>query len=108
MEKRITTNGAVTIGLDLSDKSAEGCVTDETGQVVERFRVRTTQAGLERVLTLEDPQRFACPPCSVTASLGCEVGLSPMHRDPTAGSWAGAGGSSRTSPNQDSVGCVRI
>ncbi len=50
MSKDITADMGLTIGLDLGDKYSEGCVVDASGEVVETFRVRTTQAALDRVL----------------------------------------------------------
>jgi transposase len=55
MDKRITASW--TIGLDLSDKTTEACVLDAAGEVVERFRVRTTSAALERALARFEPSR---------------------------------------------------
>jgi transposase len=49
--------GALTIGLDLSDKTTEACVLDAAGEVVERFRVRTTAPALERTLARYEPSR---------------------------------------------------
>jgi transposase len=50
MSKDITADMGLTIGLDLGDKYSEGCVVDACGEVVETFRVRTTQPALDRVL----------------------------------------------------------
>jgi transposase len=50
MSKGITADMGLTIGLDLGDKYSEGCVVDASGEVVETFRVRTTQPALDRVL----------------------------------------------------------
>jgi transposase len=50
MSKDITADMGLTIGLDLGDKYSEGCVVDASGEVVETFRVRTTQPALDRVL----------------------------------------------------------
>jgi transposase len=57
MDKRITATSSLTIGLDLSDKTTEACVIDGAGEVVERFRVRTTAAELERALARFEPSR---------------------------------------------------
>lgn len=57
MGKSITATGRLTIGLDLSDKTMEACVLDGAGEVVERFRVRTTQPALERALARFEPSR---------------------------------------------------
>jgi transposase len=57
MDKRITATSSLTIGLDLSDKTTEACVLDGAGEVVERFRVRTTTAGLEQALARFEPSR---------------------------------------------------
>ena len=51
MSKRITAGGGLTIGLDLGDKYSEACVVDGSGEVLETFRVRTTQAALDRALS---------------------------------------------------------
>jgi transposase len=51
MSKRITASGDLTIGLDLGDKYSEACVVDGSGEVLETFRVRTTQAALDRALS---------------------------------------------------------
>ena len=50
MGKDITADMGLTIGLDLGDKYSEGCVVDASGEVVETFRVRTTQPALDRAL----------------------------------------------------------
>lgn len=57
MGKRTTERGDWTIGLDLSDKTMEACVLDGAGEVIERFRVRTTPEALERALARFDPSR---------------------------------------------------
>lgn len=57
MNERITGHGALTIGLDLGDKHTEACVVDGSGEVVETFRVRTTQAGLHRALSRFEASR---------------------------------------------------
>ena len=46
MNKGITADGGLTLGLDLGDRFTEGRVLDETGEVVEAFQVRTTQPAL--------------------------------------------------------------
>jgi len=46
MGERITADSGLTIGLDLGDRFTEGRVLDETGEVVEAFRVRTTEPAL--------------------------------------------------------------
>lgn len=50
MGKGITTDGSLTIGLDLGDKYSEACVLEGSGEVLESFRVRTSQAALDRAL----------------------------------------------------------
>src|SRR5262245_18321374 len=50
MNEGITADERLTIGLDLGDKFSEACVLGAAGEVVESFRVRTTQPGLERAL----------------------------------------------------------
>ena len=57
MSKRITTDGGLTIGLDLGDRITEGRVLDETGEVVEAFRVRTTEPALSSRLASFPPSR---------------------------------------------------
>jgi transposase len=57
MSKGITTSGGLTIGLDLGDRFTEGRVLDETGEVVEAFRVRTTEPGLSSRLAAYPPSR---------------------------------------------------
>ena len=51
MSKDITADVGLTIGLDLGDKYSEGCVVDASGEVIETFRVRTTQPALDRALS---------------------------------------------------------
>jgi transposase len=46
-----------TIGLDLGDRFCEGCVLDEGGEVVERFRVRTRKGDLEKRLGIYSASR---------------------------------------------------
>ena len=57
MSERTTASGALTIGLDLSDKTTEACVLDAAGGVLERFRVRTNPPALERALARFEPAR---------------------------------------------------
>jgi activator of 2-hydroxyglutaryl-CoA dehydratase len=57
MDKNITASGSLTIGLDLGDKHTEACVMDSGGEVLETFRVRTTQAALDRALARFDAAR---------------------------------------------------
>jgi transposase len=57
MSKRITTDRSLTIGLDLGDRFTEGRVLDETGEVVEAFRVRTTEPALAARLATYAPSR---------------------------------------------------
>ena len=63
MSKDITAGRSLTIGLDLGDKYSEACVLEGSGEVLEGFRVRTSQAALDRALA-----RFA------TARVVLEVG----------------------------------
>jgi transposase len=51
MSKSITAGSGLTIGLDLGDKYSEACVLDAAGEVLETFRVRTTQPALDRALS---------------------------------------------------------
>ncbi len=57
MSKGITTGGGVTVGLDLGDKYSDGCVLDASGEVVETFRVRTTEPALAKRLSAFEPCR---------------------------------------------------
>lgn len=57
MTKRITMDHDLTIGLDLGDKHSEAVVVDGSGEVTETFRVRTTQAALDRALSRLSPAR---------------------------------------------------
>jgi hypothetical protein len=51
MSKRITASGDLTIGLDLGDRYSEACVVDGGDEMQETFRVRMTQAALDRALS---------------------------------------------------------
>ena len=57
MSKRITTDGRLTIGLDLGDRFTEGRVLDATGEIVEAFRVRTTEPALSSRMAGFPPSR---------------------------------------------------
>jgi transposase len=57
MGKRITRACGLTIGLDLGDRFTEGRVLDASGEVIEAFRVRTTQAALSSRLSGYPPSR---------------------------------------------------
>ncbi len=57
MSKHITTEGGLTIGWDLGDRFTEGRVLDEAGEVVEAFRVRTTEPALSSRLASFPPSR---------------------------------------------------
>lgn len=57
MSKCITTEGKLTIGLDLGDRFTEGCVLDASGEVIEAFRVRTTEPVLSSRLASFAPSR---------------------------------------------------
>ena len=57
MGKRITRSGGLTIGLDLGDRFTEGRVLDRSGEVVEGFRVRTTERALSARLASYAPSR---------------------------------------------------
>lgn len=57
MGKRITTDGGMTIGLDLGDRWSEGRVLDASGEVVEAFRVRTTEPAMDARLSSYEPCR---------------------------------------------------
>jgi hypothetical protein len=51
MGKRITRASGLTIGRDLGDRFTEGRVLDASGEVIEAFRVRTTQSALSSRLS---------------------------------------------------------
>ncbi len=57
MDQSITKSTGWTIGLDLGDRFTEGCVLDEQGEVLERFRVRTRTRDLARELGAYGPSR---------------------------------------------------
>jgi len=57
MNKGITADGGLTLGLDLGDRFTEGRVLDETGEVVEAFRVRTTESALSSRMASFPPSR---------------------------------------------------
>jgi len=57
MYKGITAATALTIGLDLGDRFTAGSVVDGSGEVVEAFRFRATQAAVERALSRFGPSR---------------------------------------------------
>ena len=46
----VITRKGFTIGLDLGDRFSQGCVLNEAGEVVARFRMATTRKGLEGAL----------------------------------------------------------
>ncbi len=48
MSKSITADRGVTIGLDLGDKHTQCCSLDDSGEVEETFRVRTTTAAVSK------------------------------------------------------------
>ena len=52
MANGITSETAVTIGVDLGDRQTAGCVLDATGQVLARWQVRTTRARLQAAVAL--------------------------------------------------------
>jgi transposase len=57
MSKGITAGGSLTIGLDLGDKYSEACVLEGSGEVLESFRVRTSQVALDGALARFGPGR---------------------------------------------------
>ncbi len=63
MDERITNEDGRTIGLDLGDRFTEGRVLDGSGEVVEAFRVRTTEPALSARLA-------SFPPCRVVLEVG--------------------------------------
>ena len=63
MSDNITAGEGITIGLDLGDKYTECCMLDESGDVEERFRVRTRGPALSK--------RFSSiAPCRVVLEVG--------------------------------------
>jgi transposase len=57
MGKRITSEDGLTIGLDLGDRFTEGRVLNGLGEVIEAFRVRTTESALSSRLASYAPSR---------------------------------------------------
>ncbi len=57
MSKSITASGRLTIGLDVGDRFTEGRVLDASGEVIEAFRVRTTEPALSSRLASFAPSR---------------------------------------------------
>ncbi len=57
MSECITTDGRLTIGLDLGDRFTEGRVLNASAEVIEAFRVRTTEAALSSRLASFAPSR---------------------------------------------------
>jgi hypothetical protein len=57
MGKRITSDDGLTIGLDLGDRFTEGRVLDRSGEVIEAFRVRTTESAPSARLATYAPSR---------------------------------------------------
>jgi transposase len=57
MSKGITTGSGLTIGLDLGDRFTEGRVLNGAGEVVEAFRVRTTEPAVSARLSGYPPSR---------------------------------------------------
>lgn len=51
MDKHIIEDGNLTIGIDLGDRFSEGRVLDGSGEVIESFRVRTTEPAMDRQLS---------------------------------------------------------
>lgn len=48
MPKLITEGHALTVGIDLGDRYSHVCIVDSEGEIVERSRIRTTEAGFGR------------------------------------------------------------
>ena len=49
MTKATTLHPLLTIGLDISDRTAQACVLDTgSGEVIERFGLEMTRSGLQR------------------------------------------------------------
>jgi transposase len=57
MKKRNTSDSDLTIGLDLGDRWTEGRVLDVSGDVIELFRVRTTEPAMDARMSSYDPCR---------------------------------------------------
>ena len=57
MKKRNTRDGGLTMGLDLGDRWTEGRVLDASGEVIESFRVRTTEPAMDARMSSYDPCR---------------------------------------------------
>jgi transposase len=57
MGKSITRQTGLTIGLDLGDRWSEGRVLDATGELIESFRVRTTEPAMDARLSSYPPSR---------------------------------------------------
>jgi transposase len=51
MEKHIIESSGLTIGIDLGDRWSEGRVLDASGEVIEAFRIRTTEPAMDKVLS---------------------------------------------------------
>ncbi len=51
MDKHIIEGGGLTIGIDLGDRWSEGRVLDGAGEVIEAFRVRTTEPAMDKQLS---------------------------------------------------------
>ena len=58
MNKSITTNQGVTIGIDLGDKYTQCCSLDGPGEIEETFRVRTTTAAFSKRFSSIEPCRI--------------------------------------------------
>ncbi len=63
MSKRITTGGGWRSGVDLGERYPAGRVLDPAGEIVEAFRVRTTEPALASRLA-------GFPPCRVALEVG--------------------------------------
>ena len=57
MSKPIIRGGGLTMGLDLGDRWTEGRVLDASGEVIESFRVRTTEPAMDVRMSSYDPCR---------------------------------------------------
>jgi len=57
MKKRTMRGGTLTIGLDLGDRWTEGRVLDDSGEVIESFRVRTSEPAMDARMSSYDPCR---------------------------------------------------
>lgn len=58
MNDPITKERMLTVGLDLGDRYVQGCVLDETGEIVEESRLPNKPAALTRRFSLSEPLAY--------------------------------------------------